>query len=70
MARPAIIIMATHLCVETTIVTIFATFAYAVAIYIRKQSIELVDVVIFAAVFGVVYFFAQRYFRKRAGKRK
>jgi len=62
--------MARHPCVETTIVTIGATLAYAVSKYLRNQNIELVDLVIFAAIFGVVFFFGQRYFSKRVKKRK
>jgi len=62
--------MARHPCVETTIVTIFVTIIYAVVRYFLGRSIELVDLVIFAAVFGLVFFFAQRYFRKRDKKRK
>ena len=62
--------MARHPCVEATIVTVFVTIAYAIMRYALNLSINLTDAVIFAAAFGVVFYFGQKYFSKRIKKKK
>ena len=50
----------------TALSTIGATAAYAIVIYFLRQEIDLRGIVIFAAMYGVVFYFAQRYFSKKA----
>jgi len=61
--------MSTHPCVTTTISTIAATLVYAIVKYVLNQSIELLDIVVFAAIFGVIFYFAQTYFGKKVKKK-
>lgn len=63
-----------EICCKTAGTTVFATAVYAVVKYALGQSFDLRDAVIFAAVFGVVFYYGQTYFSKRiekkAGKKK
>ena len=54
----------------TIITTILATLALFIVKYILNQSFDLVDIVIFAAVFGVGFFLFQTYFSKKVKKKK
>jgi len=62
--------MCKNLCVTTTLSTIGATAAYAIVIYFLRQEFDLQGIVIFAAMYGLVFYFAQRYFSKRAASKK
>ena len=57
--------MSKNLCFKTIITTIGATVAYAIVIYLLKQSFEMDSIITFAVVFGIIFFLGQKYFSKK-----
>ena len=62
--------MTKNLCVITTLSTIVTTLVLVIVKYVLNQSFELVDIVVFAAVYGILFYLGQIYFSKRVKKKK